>query len=99
MKTISPCTQFPSARNRDRVPQMPFHSYLYEDDFDNTQCHYLIVDVDCYWSDGRNTGYFAKAVSLPEPQPQEDDWQDYEVWLDEQEERHRLAREIAQGNW
>jgi hypothetical protein len=96
---ITPCTQFQSARNRDRVPVLPYHEYLYEDDFDGTVTHYLIVDFDIYWSDGRNTGYFAKAEPLPEPQPTEADWQDYELWLDEQEERHRLATELAQGNW
>ncbi|WP_019500879.1 hypothetical protein [Pseudanabaena sp. PCC 6802] len=99
MKTISPCTQFPSARNRDRVPILPYHEYCYEDDFDGTETHYLIVDFDTYWSDGRNTGYFAKALPLPEPQSTEEDWQEYELWLDEQEERHRLASEITQGNW
>jgi hypothetical protein len=96
---ITSCTQFQSARNRNRVPVLPYHEYIYDDDFDRTETHYLIVDFDTYWSDGRNTGYFAKAVSLPEPQPTEEDWQEYELWLDQQEERHRLATELAQGNW
>jgi hypothetical protein len=96
---ITSCTQFPSACNRDRVPILPYHEYIYEDDFDETETHYLIVDFDTYWSDGRNTGYFAKALPLPEPEPTEEDWQEYELWIDEQEERHRLASEIMQGNW
>ena len=96
---ITSCTQFQSARNRNRVPVLPYHEYIYDDDFDRTETHYLIVDFDTYWSDGRNTGYFAKAVSLPEPQPTVEDWQEYELWLDQQEERHRLATELAQGNW
>jgi hypothetical protein len=96
---ITSCTQFPSARNPDRVPVLPYHEYIYEDDFDGTETHYLIVDFDTYWSDGRNTGYFAKAVSLPEPQPTEEEAQEYELWLDQQEERHRLATELDHGNW
>jgi hypothetical protein len=96
---ITSCTQFQSARNRNRVPVLPYHEYIYDDDFDRTETHYLIVDFDTYWSDGRNTGYFAKAISLPEPQPTVEDWQEYELWLDQQEERHRLATELAQGNW
>ena len=99
MKNITFCTQFPSACNRNRVPILPYHEYCYNDDFDETETHYLIVDFDAYWSDGRNTGYFAKAVSLPESQPPEEDWQEYELWLDQQEEHHRLATEIACGNW
>jgi hypothetical protein len=96
---ITPCTKFPSDRNRDRVPTLPYHEYIYEDDFDGTATHYLIVDFDTYWISGRNSGYFAKAEPLPEPQPTEEDWQDYELWLDEQEERHRLSTELAYGNW
>ncbi len=71
---ITSCTQFQSARNRDslrdasrRVPVLPYHEYIYDDDFDRTETHYLIVDFDTYWSDGRNTAYFAKASPLTEP--------------------------------
>jgi hypothetical protein len=96
---ITPTTQFPTSRNHDRTVQLPYHEYVYEDDFDGTKTHYFIVDFDTYWTSGRNSGYFAKAVPLPEPQPTEEDWLDYEAWLDEQEERHRLASELMQGNW
>jgi hypothetical protein len=96
---ITPTTQFPKSRNQDRTVQLPYHEYVYEDDFDSTTTHFLIVDFDTYWSNGRDTGYFAKAEALPEPQPTEEDWQDYEAWLDEQEERHRIANELALGNW
>ncbi|MEE3718725.1 hypothetical protein V2H45_18440 [Tumidithrix elongata RA019] len=96
---IISCTQFPSARNCDRVPILPYHEYRYEDDFDGTVTHYLVVDFNTYWSDGKNTGHFAKAVPLPEPQPTEADWRDYEAYLDEQAERQRLTAELACGNW
>jgi hypothetical protein len=96
---IKRTTQFPKSRNGDRTVQLLYHEYVYEDDFDGTKTHFLIVDFDTYWSNGRDTGYFAKAEPLPEPQPTEEDWQDYEAWLNEQEERHRIANELALGNW
>jgi hypothetical protein len=96
---ITSTTQFPACRNQDRTVQLPYHEYVYEDDMDGTTTHFLIVDFDVYWSSGRNNGYFAKAEPLPEPDKSESDWQDYEAWLDEQEERTRLANELALGNW
>jgi hypothetical protein len=96
---ITSTTQFPTSRNYDRTVQLPYHEYVYEDDFDGTKTHYLIIDFDTYWTSVRNSGYFARAVPLPEPQPTQEDWLDYEAWIDEQEERHRLASELMQGNW
>jgi hypothetical protein len=47
---IISCTQFPSACKPDRVPVLPYHEYIYDDDFDRTETHFLIVDFDTYWS-------------------------------------------------